>query len=53
MDVEPNGAAEGSIKIAALKPRLRRTERETGIPRGLPYLTGFVAHCEIQAESAG
>jgi hypothetical protein len=31
----------------------RKTERETGIPRGLPYLTGFVAHCEIQAESAG
>ncbi|HEV7480436.1 MAG TPA: hypothetical protein VGO05_09180, partial [Roseiarcus sp.] len=25
MDVEPNGAAEGSIKIAALKPRLRRS----------------------------
>ncbi|MBF0093057.1 MAG: hypothetical protein HQL34_00775 [Alphaproteobacteria bacterium] len=28
----------------------RRTEQETGIPRGLPYLTGFVAHCEIMAE---
>jgi len=28
----------------------RRTARETGIPRGLPYLTGFVTHCEIEAE---
>ncbi len=30
----------------------RRTERETGIPSGLPYLTGFVTHCEIMAEAA-
>ena len=30
----------------------RRTERETGIPRGLPYLTGFVAHFEIMTEIA-
>ena len=29
----------------------RRTERETGIPRGLPYLTGFVTLCEIEAET--
>ena len=29
----------------------RRTEREMGIPRGLPYLTGFVTHCEIEAEA--
>ena len=29
----------------------RRTERETGIPRGLPYLTGFVTDCEIEAEA--
>jgi len=28
----------------------RRIERDTGIPRGLPYLTGFVTHCEIEAE---
>jgi hypothetical protein len=27
MDVEPNGAAEGSIKIAALKPRLLNFHR--------------------------
>jgi hypothetical protein len=30
----------------------RSTARETGIPKGLPYLTGFVAHFEIQAEQA-
>jgi len=24
----------------------RQTERDTGIPRGLPYLTGFVGHFE-------
>jgi hypothetical protein len=29
----------------------RRTSRETGIPRGLPYLTGFVTHHEILAEA--
>lgn len=29
----------------------RRTEREMGIPRGLPYLTGFVTHCEIETEA--
>ncbi|MFN4343435.1 MAG: hypothetical protein ACK4FE_15580 [Azonexus sp.] len=25
----------------------RQTSRDYGIPRGLPYLTGFVIHCEI------
>jgi hypothetical protein len=29
----------------------RRTSRETGIPQGLPYLTGFVTDCEILAEA--
>jgi len=29
----------------------RRTCRDTGIPAGLPYLTGFAAHFEILAES--
>ena len=24
-----------------------QTRREYGIPRGLPYLTGFVIHCEV------
>jgi hypothetical protein len=29
----------------------RRTARETGIPRGLPYLTGFATHFGILAEA--
>jgi len=28
----------------------RRTSIETGIPAGLPYLTGFAANAEIEAE---
>jgi hypothetical protein len=28
----------------------RTISRDYGIPRGLPYLTGFVAHCEIVNE---
>lgn len=28
----------------------RNTARETGIPKGLPYLTGFVTHLAIEAE---
>ncbi|MDP2431805.1 MAG: hypothetical protein Q8O33_07220 [Pseudomonadota bacterium] len=28
----------------------RITSKEYGIPRGLPYLTGFVVHCEITDE---
>lgn len=28
----------------------RRTSRETGIPRGLPYLTGFTSHYAMPAE---
>jgi hypothetical protein len=30
----------------------RRTSRETGIPVGLPYLTGFVISEGIAAEAA-
>lgn len=30
----------------------RNTSRETGIPKGLPYLTGFVSHFAIEAEQA-
>ena len=29
----------------------RRTSKDYGIPQGLPYLTGFVIHCEITEES--
>ena len=29
-----------------------RTAHETGIPRGLPTLTGYVLHAEIEADSA-
>ena len=29
-----------------------RTSQETGIPEGLPYLTGFIMSCEIEAEAA-
>ena len=30
----------------------RQTSKQYGIPRGLPYLTGFVIHCEICEEMA-
>ncbi|CAA7624178.1 hypothetical protein [Magnetospirillum sp. SS-4] len=30
----------------------RHTARDTGIPHGLPYLTGFVTHFEIMADTA-
>ncbi|WP_240097631.1 hypothetical protein [Thermomonas flagellata] len=29
----------------------RQTAKQYGIPRGLPYLTGFVIHCAITDES--
>ena len=29
----------------------RQTSKDYGIPRGLPYLTGFVIHCEIAEEA--
>lgn len=29
----------------------RQTAKDYDIPRGLPYLTGFVIHCEITDES--
>ncbi|MEW5890356.1 MAG: hypothetical protein AB1768_15245 [Pseudomonadota bacterium] len=29
----------------------RQTSRNYGIPHGLPYLTGFVIHCEIAEEA--
>ncbi len=27
------------------------TSKQHGIPKGLPYLTGFVIHCEIVEEA--
>ena len=30
----------------------RETSRDYGIPRGMPYLTGFVVHCAIVEEVA-
>jgi hypothetical protein len=29
----------------------RQISKQYGIPKGLPYLTGFVIHCEITQES--
>ena len=29
----------------------RSTSKQYGIPKGLPYLTGFVIHCEIVEEA--
>ena len=29
----------------------RSTSKQYGIPKGMPYLTGFVIHCEIIEES--
>jgi hypothetical protein len=29
----------------------RQTSKQCGIPKGLPYLTGFVIHCEIIEEA--
>ncbi len=29
----------------------RRTSKDYGIPKGMPYLTGFVIHCEITEEA--
>ncbi len=30
----------------------RQTAKQYGIPKGMPYLTGFVIHCEIAEESS-
>ena len=29
----------------------RQTSKQYGIPKGMPYLTGFVIHCEVTDES--
>ncbi|MEA1052339.1 hypothetical protein U5801_21390 [Lamprobacter modestohalophilus] len=54
-----NALFEGCALEAAIEAAIHRwmgwtinrtTERTLGIPRGLPYLTGFVGHCAILAE---
>ena len=58
-DEVANGLARGLSLKAAIQTAIelwsswtinRRTSRETGIPVGLSYLTGFVTHCEIMSE---
>lgn len=55
-----NGLVAGLTLKAAIDAAVKRwmgwrigrsTERLYGIPRGLPYLTGFVTHREIEAEA--
>ena len=54
-----NGLCTGAPLAAAIDAAIarwmgwridRKTSRETGIPRGLPYLTGFANHFAIMAE---
>jgi hypothetical protein len=58
-DEVANGLARGLPLKAAIRAAVelwsawtisRRTSGETGIPVGLPYLHGFVMHCEIESE---
>ena len=60
-DEVANGLFQGLTLDAAIDAAIarwmgwrigRRTARETGIPHDLPYLTGFVANAEIEAEMA-
>jgi len=55
-----NGLARGKTLHDAIKAATgqwmgwtigRQTSKDYGIPRDLPYLTGFVIHCEITDES--
>ena len=55
-----NGLYEGKALAEAINAATQRwmgwtigrqTSKQYGIPRGLPYLTGFVIHCEIVEES--
>lgn len=55
-----NGLYEGKTLAGAINAATQRwmdwtigreTSKQYGIPRGLPYLTGFVIHCEIAEDS--
>lgn len=46
-----NGLYDGLPLQQAIDAAVDRWSRETGIPRGLPYLVGFVTDCEIMAEA--
>ncbi len=55
-----NGLYSGATLADAINAATRRwmgwtigrsTSKQYGIPKGLPYLTGFVIHCEIVEES--
>ena len=56
-----NGLYEGKALAGAINAATQRwmgwtigrqTSKQYGIPRGLPYLVGFVIHCEICDEMA-
>ncbi len=56
-----NGLYEGKTLVDAINAATQRwmgwtigrqTSKDYGIPRGLPYLTGFVIHCDICDELA-
>jgi hypothetical protein len=55
-----NGLSAGATLKAAIEQAAerwmnwtigRQTNKDYGIPKGLPYLTGFVIHCEIVEEA--
>ncbi len=55
-----NGKLNGSTLKDAIEETTARwmgwtishqTSKQYGIPRGLPYLTGFVIHCEVTDEA--
>lgn len=43
-------AIDAAVELWSSWKISRRTSGETGIPVGLPYLQGFVTHCEILSE---
>ena len=47
LEIQDHGLEEDKVVM----PQVYRMSRETGIPRGLPYLTGWVTHFEILADA--